>query len=117
MTDDSRERLLRLLVGGAEPLEEIVANLRQFGWDSDQDLVVLTREHAGAVLDRYLRGEIDSSTVETWANAIEGREDIGYAPSSEDTLAEFVFEIANPDIAGALTPALATDWMRTLKNG
>ncbi len=49
--------------------------------------------------------------METWADAIEGREDIGFEPGHEETLSQFVFETANPCLAEDLTDRSALSWI------
>lgn len=117
MTDPSREQLLRLLIAGSAPSRDVARRLAAFGWDSDRELVVLTRDDAVSLLERYLRGELDAASVEEWAEVIEGRDDVGYQAGSEDLLATLVFELANPDISGPLTPGVATDLAERLRAG
>ncbi len=117
MTNTLRAELLRLLIAGAISGREATSRLAVFDWDSDQELVVVTSTDATAQLERFLRGEVDAASVEEWAEAIEGREDIGYEAQSKDVLTGLVFELANPDISGALTPKTAGDWVERLRDG
>ncbi len=115
MTTPSRKHLLLLLVGGDAPIAEIVEQLAAFEWDSDRELVVLTRAHALSMLDRYLQGEVDRAAVEAWAEAIEGREDIGYEPEAEEILGDLVFELANPELAATLDTDRASAWVQRMQ--
>lgn len=92
----SRTQLLARLLDYTHPLEQTVADLRQFPWDSEAALVVLSRQHIMRLLERYLRGELTESDVEAWANAIEGREDIDYEAGHGDVPQEAVHILANP---------------------
>ena len=66
------------------------------------------------VLDMYLRGERTTGEVEEWADAIEGRDDIGYDGPRGDYLKQLVIKLANPLLAEQLTPAIARTWKDSL---
>ncbi|HBA89724.1 MAG TPA: hypothetical protein DCZ75_17580 [Geobacter sp.] len=100
------EDLLRYRMSPKE-LRDILAD---FPWDSDEELVLLERQHVTAVLKRYLRGEISSKEVEDWANVIECREDIGY-----EEIADVVHLLANPAITEELTETIATQLIAELE--
>ena len=115
MSELSREELLRQLIDGHVSSADIAERLGAVGWDSDREIVTLTRSDALAILSRFIRGEVKADEVGEWANAIEGREDIGYEPGSEATLSDLVFELANPEISTELTAERAEDWARQLR--
>lgn len=115
-TSARRAALLSLLMGIQSP-EDAAEQLSGFGWDSAFPLVLLTTEHAVVILERYLSGDVTAVGVERWANAIEGRDDIGYEHGHEALLSEFVFEMANPDITKALDPPRARSWIGRLHQG
>jgi hypothetical protein len=101
---ERRKDALRRLVIFATPVESARAELAGFGWDSDDELVSLTRADALRVLRRYADGTLSADTVAEWAETIEGRDDVGREPGFEQQLNDFLFEFANPDLAGPLTP-------------
>ena len=72
------------------------------------------RADALRVLRGYTNGTLSSEDVQRWAEALEGREDLGREAGFEEPLTEFLFEIATPELAGPLTPELAQHWMTTL---
>lgn len=109
-----RVALLNSLVRLDAPVEGLAARLSAFGWDSDQELVTLTRDHAVSVLRRFLAKECPGAEVEAWANAIEGRDDIGYEPAVANVLRELLFELANPSLTRALTFSSAQQWLLRL---
>jgi hypothetical protein len=78
-----------------------------FAWDSDEELVTLTRAHVGSVLERYVRSELSRDEVGAWAEAIEGRDDIGLEAGHRDLLKSILFELANAPIKRRLSPLLA----------
>jgi hypothetical protein len=115
MADVNRRReLLTDLIEVRRPLSESLAAVRGLPWDSDVDLVILTRSHVVELLGRYLNGELDAVGVEAWAEAIEVRDDVGAEPGHEDVLRQFVFETANPLLAEPVTEAGARRWLEQL---
>lgn len=112
----TRDRIeaLRDLIELRIQLPEAILRVKQFSWDSKVELIVLTRIDAQRLLGEYLEGKLSADSVEEWANAVEGREDIGLETGSQALLKNFVFELANPYITHQLTPLLAIEWMRRL---
>jgi hypothetical protein len=109
-----RRDLLVDLIELRLPLSEAVAAVRELPWDSDVELVLLTRASVGALLQLYLRGELSPADLETWANAVEGRDDIGAEPGYEELLRAFVFETANPLLAEPISDSYARRWLESL---
>lgn len=103
MSSRPRVDLVTALVEGQFPLEPLRAELRTYPWDLDEPLVTLRPSHVEAILDRFLKGELTAAAVDAWANAIELRDDIGFADEGRDTLAHAIFVLANPDVNGHLT--------------
>jgi hypothetical protein len=110
-----REHALRDLVQRRAPVPKAIAALARFKWDSDSELVNLTRADAVRALQDYLSGKVTAEDVHQWADALEVRDDIGREPGFEDELTEFLFEIATPEVAGTLTPELAKQWVQTFQ--
>jgi hypothetical protein len=110
---ERREALLDLILVRIV-VADAVDRLKQFPWDSTSELVTLTRVDAQRVLDLYLRGALTESAVGQWANAVEGRDDIGYTKDSENLLRQFVFELATPETTRELTQSSAHEWMSRL---
>ena len=109
-----RAQLLRALIAYELPIEPVLAELRSFGWDAPEPLVLLTREAIVHILDRYLAGELGAVEVTDWANLLECREDIGFPASEEDVLSEAVSRLANPDLTNEVTPELGQILRREL---
>lgn len=114
MSETERQSLLLQLIHAESPPHELTDRLRSFGWDSEVELVVLTRADAISALRRFVGGELTSEDVEQWADAIEGRDDVGLDPQAESLIQDLLFELANPAITRALTPTLASEWIDRL---
>ncbi|MDQ6713731.1 MAG: hypothetical protein M3Z28_11170 [Candidatus Dormibacteraeota bacterium] len=114
MTDVNRREALQDLLHLRKPVTAAARLLKSFPWDSDHPLVTLTRGDARNALDRYLDGAISTEELEQWANAIEGRDDIGFESGSEELLKDFVFQISTPEITRRLGKAVATEWRERL---
>lgn len=108
----SRFAALSDLVEVSMPLPEAIANLAQHPWDADSNLIVLTPNDVSQVLSKFVRGSLGESDVEAWANALECREDIGYANS---TVRELLHELANPLLTMQLTPQRAALMMAMMQ--
>jgi hypothetical protein len=93
-----RQEILRDLIELARPVPTLRRELAVFPWDS-AELVRLDRAQLTATLRRYLSGKISSQSVSEWAEALEGRDDVGYDQQVADVLAE----LASPEINGTLT--------------
>lgn len=90
---------------------EAVAAVKQLPWDSDVELVLLSRTDVLALLTRYLRRGLSPADLEAWADAIESREDIGAEPEDEELLRAFVFQTANPALAGPISDEYVRRWL------
>ena len=90
-----------------ESMETLTHELSQFKWDSEKELVLLTKQHILRILQLFLAGQIKISEIEDWANAIECREDIGREKSSKDLINEIMHELANPELTTHLSKARA----------
>ncbi len=114
MVERDRLDVLHDLVALSQPVEELHGELSRFEWDSGRELVVLQREHVTSVLKRFLIGSLTRANVEAWANAIEGRDDIGHDELDAEYLRQIVFALANPELEGALTMARAKALLKDL---
>jgi hypothetical protein len=112
---NERARVLHALLAFQRPLDEILREFARFSWDADEALVTLTTRHVVGMLHRFVRGEVSAKTVEDWANAIEGRDDIAIGESASGILAEAMFALANPALEGALDLASGKRWLERLE--
>jgi len=113
VTGKSRQAALKAAVEARFPLAELQAGLAGFPWDSEP-LVELHRDHVTAVLRRVVSGEWTASDAAQWAELLEGRDDIGFAPEDEALLKTIIFEISNPDLYGPTDPDVARGMLRRL---
>lgn len=92
----TRKQALINLVSYNEPIHSLVYALKAFGWDSRDELVILTPQHILSVIGRYLSGEVTADQLELWANTIEGREDIAFDSQHEASINDAIHQLANP---------------------
>lgn len=71
------------------------------------DRVKLTKTNLSMALQRYLRGELPGSEIESWENQIEGREDIQFEADSMREVGDVLHELANPTLTQPLDRARA----------
>ena len=96
-TPASRTKALRDLVELRSPVAEAASALESFPWDSPHELVSLTKLDVVSVVRRFLAGEISKKELQSWAEAIEGRDDIRF----DERAKEAIFELATPELAGS----------------
>ena len=76
-------------------------------WDCEGDGVKVTKKHLSMAPQRYLRGELSGSEIESWENQIEGREDIQFEGDSTREVGDVLHELANPTLTQPLDHARA----------
>src|SRR4051812_2105817 len=96
-----RNIILRNLLELSRPLDEILQDLARHCWDSEVANMTLAGDHLAAIVLRFLSGDLDRESMESWANAIESRDDIAYDPNSR--LGGVLHELANPLLFKPLT--------------
>ena len=101
--ETNRLAIVRDLLELSKPLEEIIAQLVTLNCDYEGHGVELTRNHLAMALRRYLQGELSDADIESWANQIEGREDIQFETDSEQEIEDVLYELANPLLTEALS--------------
>jgi hypothetical protein len=111
---EDRRSLLERLVRFDLPIEDSIAMLRAYGWDSSEELVVLSASDAIRILERYLRGDLTAGQVEYWAELLEMRNDVGLEERWADELRRLIALLANPESGEPLTPTLAIQLRRAL---
>ncbi|PIR34622.1 MAG: hypothetical protein COV36_00440 [Alphaproteobacteria bacterium CG11_big_fil_rev_8_21_14_0_20_44_7] len=99
----NRKEILIDLLGVNKPIQDLITALSNFEWDSDVELVVLSRNDVAKVLREFISGKISSDQINLWANTIEGRDDIGFENDFYDLLKDIIFELANPELEGEIT--------------
>jgi hypothetical protein len=51
-------------------------------------------------LESFLAGVIDAHEIEVWAEAVQGRDDIGMREPDSELLGEALFELSTPELFG-----------------
>jgi hypothetical protein len=103
---EGREQLLLELLSPQRPIKLISEDLSRYQWDSDAELVTLERSHLKSVLGSFVAGQLTAADVQTWAETIEGRDDIGLEAGHAEQLKSIIFELATPAINRPLSPVL-----------
>jgi|SRR5688572_5441319 hypothetical protein len=106
-----RATALAALVRMEGPVADASARLQSFPWDSDAALVTVTPGDFARALRRYSLGEISAAEVESWANALESRDDLRVAPG---LLSDLLHELANPLLTEPLSKSRANHWLTKL---
>ena len=95
--DRRKELIERVVKYDGDPTSHF-SELRTFGWDCEDDLVMLTKNDVVKVLSLFSSEQISAVKVRDWANFIERREDVELEPDNEKELDEAIFWLANPEI-------------------
>jgi|GEM_PF-568319 len=112
----TRKQLLEDLLVLKSPLNEVLSDLAEFGWDCDTEIVRIRRDHVVRVLERFRNGEISDRDVSYWADAIECRDDIGSEKGCEEILEDVTNELANPELTRPLSSETAGKWIYRLRS-
>ena len=103
MTEDPRVPLLRKIVTYDGPIEPAMEALSKLPYDCDVDLVTIGLADLLSVIDRCIASELTVDQLAGWAEFLEIRDGVGFAPLHRDRLSEIVWELANPTINGEIT--------------
>ncbi len=57
---------------------------------------------------------MSENDIENWANAIEGREDIGYERGRRNLIKDVIFDLANPELSEEMSEKFARKLVRKL---
>jgi hypothetical protein len=112
---EERRRALEALLNAELPIEHLKANLTKYSWDSNVDLATLVADHVANVLSRFIGGRMAAADVEDWANAVEGRDDVGFDRKNELELRELIYELANPLLTHPLTEERARQLLQMIR--
>ena len=99
----SRSELLEQLAWRSRARKDILAELHEYGWDSDFDHFVIPAAAIVNVIDLRLEDSISELDLVEWAESFECREDVTYEDGDGKVLSEIVFLLANPEINYQLT--------------
>ena len=85
--------------------------LSQIGFDSEIELVSMSRDNIVEILQRSLDKKISFLELEEWVNLIECREDIGF---EDEKTQEMIFKLANPYLYGKLDEKQVLSYLNEL---
>lgn len=97
--DKNRINLIKRVISYQNITDKIFDELTSSEWDFDGTPALLNTEDIAHVLTLYLDKEITKQDIEKWANFLECRDDV----HAHESIANILFELANPDIEGELT--------------
>jgi hypothetical protein len=100
-----RSAALAALVAFDRPLADLRAMLDTLDWSAEPAGTLRCADIA-AVLRRFAAAELSARDVEHWANLVESREDLAFEPRREETIADALFDLDNPDLQGELDDIL-----------
>ena len=109
-TDDEIGILLDL-VHFKNNIDTLKNMLSQIGFDSEIELVSMSRDNIVEILQRSLDKKISFLELEEWANLIECREDIGFEDKKTQ---EMIFKLANPYLYGKLDEKQVLSYLNEL---
>jgi hypothetical protein len=112
VTCKSHRKVLEDLLLLRRPVAEAVNAVRRLPWDSEEELVVLRRQDAINLLDSFMSGAVTASDCQAWADAIEGRDDVGLEETTNTLLKDFLFELSTPELTRAFNRTTAREWRR-----
>ncbi|WP_107930962.1 hypothetical protein [Campylobacter concisus] len=110
-TDDEIGILLDL-VHFKNNIDTLKNMLSQIGFDSEIELVSMSRDNIVEILQRSLDKKISFLELEEWANLIECREDIGF---EDEKTQEMIFKLANPCLHEKLDEKQVLSYLNELK--
>ncbi len=98
MDSKRREKLIRKIIDFDDAINQHIKEISTYGWDSDRELVILSKTDIANILQKFSSGEISKQELDKWANFIECREDIGFEEPRREALQEIIHWLANPDL-------------------
>lgn len=107
---ENREQLLLRLVHFERPLSIILSELGKYEWDSDRELICLSTTEVEKAIRLFMNGGASSDEIVEWANALEGRDDIGCS----EEVKQVIYQLANPELEGPLTNEKSLSLIKTL---
>jgi hypothetical protein len=105
----NRAQILRDLIELTRPVAVLRREPAELPRDS-AELAQVDPARVTMVPNRYLSRDLSQETIAQWADALEGRDDVGY----DKRIADVLSELASPEINGALTPERARELIALL---
>jgi hypothetical protein len=104
------------LVDWRGALNDLRASLQNFPWDCEHALVILRPDHICRAIERFLKDEVSAMDLEEWAEAVEGREDVGYFESQSEIISEALFQLSTPAANVPISKQIAGSWLHELSS-
>lgn len=82
------------------PVGDGIKNLERFSWDSSEELAVLAVTDVVSALESHTRGGLDADGLESWAEAIIGRDDVAMEATAAEMLTQALVELSSPELFG-----------------
>lgn len=101
--DDHSARTAALsdLIQFRRPVAEAIQQLGKFPWDCPTELVELGIADIIGAIKSHLRGTLGEQDLESWAEALAGRDDVGMTAGQAGILIDALFELSSPELFGA----------------
>jgi hypothetical protein len=109
--NNHKTSILLDLVHFKNDIDTLKNMLSQIGFDSETELVSMSRDNIVEILQRSLDKKISFLELEEWANLIECREDIGF---EDEKTQEMIFKLANPYLHGKLDEKQVLSYLNEL---
>lgn len=109
--NNNKTSILLDLVHFKNNIDTLKNMLFQIGFDSETELVSMSRDDIVEILQRSLDKKISFLELEEWANLIECREDIGF---EDEKTQEMIFKLANPYLYGKLDEKQVLSYLNEL---
>jgi hypothetical protein len=108
MAKRSRLEVLKDLVELRAPVNETRAQLAEFDWHSELELITMTTHDLARALTRFEAGSLDETDLSDWAEALQGREDVALDPPTRELLSEALYELSTPELFGPMSEVVNT---------
>ena len=109
--NNNKTSILLDLVHFKNNIDTLKNMLFQIGFDSETELVSMSRDDIVEILQRSLDKKISFLELEEWANLIECREGIGF---EDKKIQEMIFKLANPYLHGKLDEKQVLSYLNEL---
>ena len=109
--NNHKTSILLDLVHFKNDIDTLKNMLSQIGFDSETELVSMSRDNIVEILQRSLDKKISFLELEEWANLIECREDIDF---EDEKTQEMIFKLANPYLYGKLDEKQVLSYLNEL---
>lgn len=109
--NNHKTSILLELVHFKNNIDTLKNMLSEIGFDSETELVSMSRDDIVKILQRSLDKKISFLELEEWANLIECREDIGF---KDEKTQEMIFKLANPYLYGRLDEKQVLSYLNEL---